>query len=124
MISTYSVGEVVSAWFFPGYQHFGIVSERGTVIHASKRQEKVVESSVGEFSEGLPITRHGIDGNLPPYEIVQRARQRIGRPYRLFLQNCEHFVTEVCGVEPRSPQIKGLIFVLLCVLGFSFLPRA
>lgn len=99
--------------------HLGIVSENATVISASRKSGMVVEQVPHDFSEGNPISVIGYLGELSPLEVIERAREKIGEPYDLFRNNCEHFVTWVHGLEVRSPQVAKAL-IAASVIAFAF----
>ena len=103
-------GEVVSV---PEkfYRHLGIDLGDGTVIHASKKKRKVVCEPMGEFAEGKQIRYEGYPGKLPPEQVIDRASELIGQPFRLFSENCEHLVTHAHGLKRRSPQVESWLIV-------------
>lgn len=89
-----------------GFVHVGVASDRpGFVIHNSRRRGGVVEEPLSSFSEGRPV-RAVYPGRLPPKNVVARARTQIGRPYRLFGNNCEHFVRFAHALHHASPQLR------------------
>lgn len=49
---------------------------------------------------------------LAPIEIVRRARERVGEPWRLLSSNCEHFVRTVLGQPKESRQVQLTLFAL------------
>jgi len=96
-----------------GYWHKGILLPDGRVLHASKRTETVTIDSLAGFSDGREIHIEGYPGNLRPEEVVRRAHRLIGRPYKLFSDNCEHLVTQVHGLPKQSDQLRqyGAVFL-------------
>ena len=108
----------VSTYFF--YRHKGTVSDRWykgkpMVISSSARTGQVREEPWDVFSQHGTVLVEGYPGKLPPNEVIQRARDRIGSPYRLLDGNCEHLVAHAHGLEPRSPQLA--VTLLLLVVG-------
>ncbi len=95
-----------------GYSHYAIVSDRHAddrpmLISLSRRTGTVAEESWDEVVQGREVTRSGLPSELPPAEIIARARSHIGRRrYRLLSDNCEHFVCEVLGLPSRSRQLE------------------
>jgi len=80
------------------YWHHGIDLGDGTVIHAAGEPGRrkigalVRCTSMGEFLRGGCAVRVDVIGALPADEIVDRARQAVGRGgYSLLFNNCEHF---------------------------------
>jgi hypothetical protein len=99
-------------------QHKGILGDRTgsdglpTVIHASKFFERrVVETSMRLYlwkSVG-PVSSDGYPGVFPPDRVLARARAEIGKPWRLVVSNCEHFVHHAHGLSPASPQLREAV---------------
>lgn len=95
--------------------HLGIVSDRygadgqPMVLHASHLLGRVVEAPASDFVQMAvgPVRFVGYWGDLPPEEVLRRARAQIGKPYKLLSANCEHFATGVHGLEPTSPQLRN-----------------
>lgn len=98
-------------------EHFGMLTgqhvfgRRVTIISPSKRRGAVVEELPMQFSDGAPILAHGPWGDLPWQEKMKIARANLGRPYHLFLGNCEHFVRICSGLEPESPQLQKAFWI-------------
>jgi hypothetical protein len=87
-----------------GYGHHGIYAGRGRYPLGS-----IEEISLDQFT-GLRPLHVGIapDGRCG-YEIVRRARSRLGEcHYDLPSNNCEHFCSWCELAEPRSPQVEAL----------------
>jgi len=103
--------------------HFGIATDRGTVIANSKRKHCVCEETVEEFSGGWPIRVVGYLGNLGAAEVLNRARSLLGRPYDLLGFNCEHFVRQTHGLKPKSSQIRTALVLGVAVAVAAFLAR-
>ena len=108
------------------YEHVGVMTDEGTVISASKRRGCVAEESPDEFSDGRPIYAKGYPGDLPADEVVQRAREMIGKRYDVVFNNCEHVVRHAHGVARRSPQLRAVgafAGVALALIGTLTLSR-
>lgn len=94
-------------------EHVGIVTEvrdrrtgEPTVISASKKLGYVGEEWWSDFSDGQAAQIVPLRGRLASAQVLRRARSQLGRPWRLFSANCEHFVRWVHGVVPKSPQVR------------------
>jgi hypothetical protein len=105
--------EVVTPW--GRVHHKGIVADtyggdgQPRIVHASNFVGAVVETDASEFLLRAvgPVYFVGYPGELPPGEVLRRARARLGEPYRMLRANCEHFVTGVHGLEPTSSQLRS-----------------
>jgi len=115
-----------------GPEHFGILTCRQTVISASKIHGEIIEQSLWQFSGGQQILAHGVWSNQPWEETMKIAYSQLGQPYRLFDNNCEHFVRYCHGLERKSPQLAtaigvGLAVAVVCICASSLgknAPRA
>lgn len=112
---TLQPGDVVGAYIWVGLVrvlHVGVVSYnahgRGTgVISNSLKHGKVTEERLEEFAKGGEVYYVGeIRGRLAGQTVVRRARSRLGEPYSLFSDNCEHFVRWAHGLTEESPQLQ------------------
>lgn len=87
------------------------------VIHNSPDSGEVILSSLDEFSGGRRIhfpNRYKSD--LPANMVAQRAWKRLGKNYNLASYNCQHFVTDACGIAPKSHDLQA--FAIVCAVGF------
>jgi Lecithin retinol acyltransferase len=96
-----------------GYVHHGIYVGDGKVVHYAGlahglRRGPVEEISLARFANGYPVcVRSDASLEFDHWEIIRRARSRVGEDhYRLLTNNCEHFC-EWClyGVH-RSYQVE------------------
>lgn len=113
-------GEVLSVRTPGRPEHFGVLTGQRTIISASKAHGRVVEEWPADFSSGAQIYAHGTWSNQPWQETMKVARSQLGEPYRLFNNNCEHFVRFCHGLERKSPQLEaavvvGLLFAAFCI---------
>ena len=90
------------------FDHVGIATGYGTVIHSSARYGRVMETDLADFSDGKPIRVVPYRSPLSGSQVVVRARGRIGQRYNPLVRNCEHFVTWCLSGEARSSQL-GLL---------------
>lgn len=97
-----------------GYVHHGIYAGGGRVIHyagfsLAYRRGPVEEVALDRFTRGrgLQVRVHV----APRYDgatAVARARTRLGENrYRLWSNNCEHFVEWCIAGTPRSAQVDA-----------------
>jgi hypothetical protein len=92
--------------------HVGIFSDTRSpmgqlmVYHASRRYGAIVHTLWEDFVWGRSgeARLEGYPGSLEPAEVIARAKERIGRRYDVKRYNCEHFVADVHGLTPMSPQ--------------------
>ncbi len=66
----------------------------------------VAEQPWDQFREGKQVQVEGYPGQLPYYEVLHRARSRIGSPYHVTEFNCDHLVNEAHGLPLESVQVK------------------
>lgn len=110
-------GTVIAVWV--GFiRHVGIVTDRmyGAylgVISNSYRAGRVAEEPLPVFAGGRSVNVIGYLSDLPPQQVLRRARSRIGEAWDLPNWNCEHFVRWAHGLQPRSPQLVAGV-VLIC----------
>ena len=122
--------EVVSVPMPGGIEHFGIVTDNHldggypTIISPSKHRRAVVEETPFQFSKGAPILAHGHWGDQFWEDTLERARANLGRPYRLFDANCEHFVRFCSGLQPESPQLQNAVGAACVIAAATWLIAA
>jgi len=96
-----------------GYVHHGIYAGDGRVIHYAGfhrafRRGPVQETTLEQFSRGRAV--HATTtamARFPGVEAVTRARSRLGEDrYRVWTNNCEHFVHWCLSGIPRSAQVE------------------
>ena len=98
-----------------GYVHHGIYAGDGRVIHYAGfhrafRRGPIEEISLEQFARGrgvqaAPASAAHFGGS----EVVARARTRLGENrYRVWTNNCEHFVHWGLSGTPRSTQVERL----------------
>ena len=116
MNATFQAGEVLSIQM-NGYRHYGLSDGNGMIIDASKKYGKVVLQTINSFAEGREIERHGIWAKHSPMDAVANAYNKLGDDYKLFADNCEHFVRGVSGLVKESPQIQmGIAAMIIAAL--------
>jgi hypothetical protein len=96
------------------YRHHGIYVGNGRVIHYSGlarglRRGPVEDVSLEDFGHGHEIrVRHDLQ-LFDCYEVVERARSRLGEQrYRILTNNCEHFCAWALRGESYSMQLEQL----------------
>lgn len=87
------------------FDHVGIATGYGTVIHSSARFGRVMETDLADFSEGRHIRSVAYNSSLSGAEVVVRARGRLGQRYNPLVRNCEHFVSWCVSGQARSAQL-------------------
>jgi hypothetical protein len=95
-----------------GYVHHGIYVGDGKVVHYAGlahglRRGPVEEISLARFANGYPVcVRSDASLEFDHWEIIRRARSRVGEDhYRLLTNNCEHFCEWCLYGEHRSYQV-------------------
>ena len=104
----YKIGEIIAAVLPNKIEHYGIYTESGTVVSASKRTQRVTEEDLVTFSGGHKVIGKGYPSELNPYEVVSNARRLLGQKWNLFRNNCQHFATS-CHGEKHSPQLQQIL---------------
>ncbi len=95
------------------FNHYAIVSDRKTdgmpnLIALSQRRGTVQEEIWQRGTQGATVRKSHIGGALPAQEVLDKARSLIGKPtYKLFTNNCEHFVRWAHGLPVESKQVAG-----------------
>jgi len=88
---------LVTPWL--GFAHHGLYAGEGRVVHYGALmydilRKPVEEVTLAQFAGGRAVfvVEHG-ETCIPAPEAIRRARSRLGeKRYRLFTNNCEHFV--------------------------------
>jgi len=133
-----SAGDVIFTWRFPGYKHYGIVSEVNSnsvlVIHYSTfgakftaliRQDPIEvfagkNGVVHSLNFSSRITEMMYGKPRPAKDVVDLARKKLGKKggkYRLLTNNCEHFAIKcktgrrICWQSFKYNLIGGLVLV-------------
>lgn len=96
-----------------GYRHHGLYVGDGRVLHYAGlhrvwRRGPVEEVTLAQFERGrgLAVARAG-GARFDAEAAIERARSRLGeRRYRLWSNNCEHFVNWALDGEARSAQVE------------------
>lgn len=101
--------------------HVGIVTDRlvdsqPMVISNSMRSGRVEEEPWSVFQGLYPLVSVAQPAAVPVWQVLSRARQKLGTRWNLFSWNCEHFVTWAFGREPQSPQLRAGVISGLAVL--------
>lgn len=96
-----------------GYVHHGIYAGNGRVIHYAGfhrafRRGPVEEIPIEQFARGRDV--RALPGSAATFagpEAVARARTRLGEHrYRVWTNNCEHFVHWCLSGSGRSAQVE------------------
>ena len=89
-----------------GYQHHGLFTENGQVIHLTSNN-LIEEISLEKFTEGRSYRIKKYHSQFSRREIINRARSRLGSEnYSLLFNNCEHFVTWCIYGQAESKQVQ------------------
>ena len=103
-----------------GYVHHGLYVGHGRVIHyaglkALWRRGPVEEVTLDQFSAGRGWqVQKRVTPAFAGLAAVERARTRLGEDrYRVWSNNCEHFVEWCLSGTPRSAQVEQWIARLL-----------
>ena len=102
---------LVTPWL--GFAHHGLYVGEGRVIHYGALMYDIIrrpveEVSLQQFSGGRPVflVLHA-ESTFDAEEVIRRARSRLGeKRYRLFSNNCEHFVEWCLHGVSRSFQAE------------------
>lgn len=105
------------------YRHYMIVVGQDWVVHGSKEKKVVVDESLGDACTGKQIANHGRWSQLSDVEIFGRARNELGKPYRVLDWNCEHVVRRISGKKEASPQVAMAVTAFVVGLGIFWLVR-
>jgi len=114
---SYQLGDVLRVIVYGFVVHEGIYTGEGTVISNSRRNGLVIEESVSAFSQGRKITNAGRLSELSPHVAIAHARTRLGQKYRLYSDNCQHFVRRCYHIKPKSPQRDVVVAGVAIALG-------
>jgi hypothetical protein len=102
---------LITPWL--GFAHHGLYAGDHRVIHYGALMYDIIrkpveEVSLEQFAEGRPlfVVEHG-EACLDVDQVICRARSRLGeKRYRLFTNNCEHFVEWCLHDVARSFQAE------------------
>lgn len=98
-----------------GYRHHGLYAGQGRVLHYRgmhrwlwPRRGPVEEISLAQFEHGRGFEVVSRAARFDGSAALERARSRLGEDrWRLWSNNCEHFVTWCLDGTPRSAQIDA-----------------
>ncbi len=106
----YQLGDVLRVTVYGFVVHEGIYTDAGTVISNSRRNGYVVEESLHEFSAGREIANIGPLSDISPHLALAHARTKLGQKYKLYSDNCQHFVRRCYRLKPKSPQANKVVY--------------
>ncbi len=92
------------------YNHFGIATGDGYVIHNSKGKG-VIKSPELIFSKGGKVKEWGKITSENMQLAYEKAEASIGKTYDLFSSNCEHFVNYAHSKKEESLQLQRGVIV-------------
>ncbi|TBO28396.1 NC domain protein [Aquabacterium lacunae] len=100
-------------------EHAGVFLPNGQVVHHGQGGPRI--DTLEAFSQGRPIKVVRTTDRSKQWEIFQRIQSSLSRPpaYRLFDNNCEHFVSEILGEKKESRQINSLAIVGIIFAGLA-----
>ncbi|MFY2508821.1 lecithin retinol acyltransferase family protein [Vibrio pectenicida] len=107
----YEIGQVLKIQY-TGFKHYGIYVGNNTVIHNSKKYQKVEEIDLSNFADSRTIELSSIKAENPALA-AQQAKKYLGIPYNLLSENCEHFVRTACGLVKESAQVQKYLIAIL-----------
>ncbi|WP_069789559.1 lecithin retinol acyltransferase family protein [Cyanobacterium sp. IPPAS B-1200] len=94
------------------YQHHGIDTGDGNIIHYRKPSEIVETTTFDTFSKGnrVYIRQYPRGFSFIPDIVIERAFSRLGeKKYNLLFNNCEHFATWCKTGINESKQVQDFI---------------
>ena len=103
----------IRAYLF--YRHKAIVSDRWQdgkpMVICNSPDYGVIEQTWDQFRAGQKPQPEEYPGKLPYWEVLRRARARLGTPYHLFDFNCDHFKNYAHGLPVESEQLMATMVV-------------
>lgn len=107
-----SPGTVVWIRAYLLFRHKGIVSDRWydgkPMVITSDPVVGVIEQSWDGFRAGQIPQVEGYPSRLPYYEVVRRARSRLGTRYHLFDFNCDQLKNYAHALPVLSEQVQAV----------------
>ena len=93
--------------------HSGIYIGNGKLIDNSGKRGSVGYRSIDDFADGKEISVIQYESKYSRSQVVARAESHIGKPYKLWSQNCEHFTNEVLfdSVTSKQAVVGGLLLL-------------
>ncbi len=94
--------------------HSGIYVGNGRLIDNSGTRGSVGYRDINDFADGKEITVIAYESKYSRSQIVERATSRIGKPYKLWSQNCEHFTNEVLfdSITSKQAAVGGILLLV------------
>jgi hypothetical protein len=119
-----SPGSIVSVPAYVFFRHKGIVSDRWhggkpMVISASARIGHGAEEPWDVFSSGQQWSDDGYPGAQQSWEVLERARALLNKPYDAFSWNCDMFVSASHGLQATSLQLVVALAVAVVGIGIA-----
>lgn len=99
-------------------EHAGVFLPDGRVLHHGQGGPRI--DSFEAFAQGRDVRLVRRTDPDKHWQIMERIQSLLKRPpaYRLFDNNCEHFVSEVLGEKRESRQVNDLAVVGLIAASF------
>ena len=118
--SLYAKGETIKTWCGYGCWHYGISDGADGAIHSSKRHDrKVTFTTLMKFSDGREVSKSPDITSDDLTAAYQKAEARIGEPYNVLDNNCEHFVREVHGLPSETPQLQEAVCFIASITAIT-----
>jgi hypothetical protein len=100
-------------------EHWGVALPSGHIAHLTPNGEEIVTPQ--QFAANLPVKIiKQAPHELTP-EIMRRAIATTRNPgkYHLVGRNCETYATWLIGEKPHSPQVQGVLVLVVIILVLS-----
>ncbi len=113
MTYDFQPGDMVAVRFAVALSHYGVITQRGTVISNSRKNGGVVEQSFEDFADGRSVRLCGRRDGLDAIAVESRARRAIGADYSVTHFNCSHFSRWTYRRKPTPLQVASATFEAL-----------
>lgn len=79
------------------------------IAHCSLRNGCVKAEPLNQFAGGAKVSVEKQATKFSNIEIWQRSQARLNQGYCPLTYNCEHFVSDLLGLNKGSPQLQGFV---------------